>query len=304
VRKPDPVYSLQFVFHPEQDAAYRHFEGARDHPFQAASQDLPRVNVWWLAEAALLSYWQPAEAIPIFEAAGFQAEFLTAQGTDCYVVWQKDFVITAFRGTQPDQWEDILADANIVLVPWQRGRVHLGFKNAFDVIRPRLDARLAQLSPGRTLWFCGHSLGAALATLAADHDASARACTFGSPRVGDRQFAQAFAGKMSGRLFRYVNDHDVVTHVPLPIPYEHVASERFIAPDGLVSQEPPAFLHFFADLIGEPKALIEVIRGLENRSLLNGPMFLLDHMPKAYAIWSWNDYVANQSSEPPLDSSD
>jgi len=27
--------------------------------------------------------------------------------------------------------------------------------------------------------------------------------------------------------------------------------------------------------------------------ILHTPVFLLDHMPKAYAIWAWNDFDAN-----------
>jgi triacylglycerol lipase len=290
MQKPGPVYSLQFVLHPEQDTAYRHFENAAANPFQPNPRDFPLVNAWWLGEAALLTYWNPADAIPIFEAAGFQCEFITAGGTDCYVASQRDFVVVAFRGTQPDEWKDILADANIVLVPWQIGMVHLGFKKAFDVIRPQLDPILKRLTPGRTLWFCGHSLGAALATLAADHYPDTRGvCTLGSPRVGDPAFAHAFDTKLAGKSFRYVNDHDVVTHVPLPIGYEHVDLRRFIAPDGSVSRGEPAISHFFADLIGKPRTLLEVIEGLSTGTLQSAPTFLLDHMPKAYAVWMWND---------------
>ncbi len=294
MQKPAPVYALDFVLHPEQDATYQHFENASANPFQPSPEDFPLVNVWWLGEAALLTYWNPAFAIPIFEAAGFQCEFITADGTDCYVAAQADFIVVAFRGTQPDEWKDIIADANIVLVPWQTGMVHLGFKKAFDVIRPKLDTVLARLSARRTLWFCGHSLGAALATLAADHYSGTRGvCTFGSPRVGDRAFAHEFDTKLAGKSFRYVNDHDVVTHVPLPIGYEHVGLRRSIAPDGSISGGEPAIAHFFADLIGRPETLLEVIEGLSKGMLKSAPTFLLDHMPKAYAVWMWNDYDAN-----------
>jgi triacylglycerol lipase len=294
MQKPAPVYSLELVFHPERDVSYQHFENASANPFQPNPNDFPRVNAWWLAEAALLTYWNQPEAIPIFEAAGFKCEFITADDTDCYVATQKDFVVVAFRGTQPGQWQDILADANIVLAPWHTGMVHLGFKKAFEVIRPQLDPIVQRLAPGQTVWFCGHSLGAALATLAADHYAQTRGvCTFGSPRVGDRTFAQAFSAKLSGNSLRFVNDHDVVTHVPLPIGYKHVDLRRFIAPDGSVSDGPPALLHFFGDLIGQPKALLESIEALSKGTLQTAPNFLLDHMPKAYAIWTWNDYDAN-----------
>jgi len=295
MRKPAPDYSLDLVLHPEHDRSFRHFENAAANPFQAdPAAACPRVNAWWLAEAALATYWPSTDAIPMFRAAGFECQFVSADSTDCCVAWQDDFVVVAFRGTQPDQWRDILADVNLVLVPWERGLVHLGFKKAFDVIRPALDPILQGLTSNRTLWWCGHSLGAALATLAADHYSARGVCTFGSPRVGDLVFANAFNAKFSDRSLRYVNDHDVVTHVPLPIGYGHVDVRRFIEPDGTVDGGRPIIPHFFEDLIGPPRHLLEVIEALSTGALRTPPTFLLDHMPKAYAIWTWNDYDAHR----------
>jgi triacylglycerol lipase len=298
MQRPAPVYSLDFVLHPERDAAYQHFENALDNPFMPRPEDFPLVNVWWLTEAALLSYWSRETAIPAFEAARFQCEFIEKSGTECYVASQNEFVIVAFRGTQAGDWRDFLSDTNIVLASWQTGRVHLGFRTALNVIRPQLDPILQRLAPGRTLWFCGHSLGGALATLAADvYPNTTGVCTIGSPRVGDPAFADAFNAKFAGRSLRYVNDHDVVTHVPLPIGYEHVALRRSIAPDGSISDDPPAIPHFFADLIGEPAALLETVEALSVGILRTAPVFLLDHMPKAYAIQTWNDYDAHGRGE-------
>lgn len=300
MQKPAPVYSLQFVLHPEQDDKYVHFENAAANPFRPELQaGVPRVNVWWLADAALLSYWAEGAAKPRFEAAGLTATFVTGHGTDCYVAVHKDFVIVAFRGTQPDQWKDILADANIILVPGDTGFVHFGFKKAFEVVKPQLDALLKTVAPNRSVWFCGHSLGAALATLAGYHYALQPGisvggiCTFGSPRVGDPTFSHAFNAKMANRSVRYVNDHDVVTHVPLPLGYEHVETRRFIAPDGTVSRGQPTFPHFFTELMGRPKTLLTMMQGFSKDSRQPAPLFLLDHMPKAYAVWTWNDYEAN-----------
>ena len=115
---------------------------------------------------------------------------------------------------------------------------------------------------------------------------------WGHLAIGNPAFAHAFNTKLSGRSFRYVNDHDVVTHVPPPIGYEHVDLRRFIGPDGSVSSGEPAIPHFFADLIGRPETLLEMFEGLANGTLKSAPTFLLDHMPKAYAIWMWNDYDA------------
>src|SRR5689334_23587159 len=109
MRKPLPVYDIRFVIHPEWDAAYVHFENAAANPFQPRPAGFPRVNAWWLAEAALLSYWAPEPANRIFAAAGLQSDYLAADdGTECYVAWQSEAVIVALRGTQPDQWKDIL----------------------------------------------------------------------------------------------------------------------------------------------------------------------------------------------------
>jgi hypothetical protein len=295
MQKPAPVYSLDLVFHPEHDTAYKHFENATANPFQPNAADLSRVNAWWLAEAALLTYWSQADAIPIYRSAGFDdCTFVSASGTDCYVASQKDFVVVAFRGTQPDQLQDGFADVNIVLDSWQTGKVHRGFKKAFNAVLTQLDPLVQALTQGRTLWFCGHSLGAALATLAADHYTATRGvCTFGSPRVGDPTFASAFDTKFSQRSARYVNNRDGVTHLPLPLGYKHVEVRRFIAPDGGISSDQPAVPHSFTDLIGQPRALLEAIQGLSGGTLHTAPEFLLDHMPKAYAIWTWNDHDAH-----------
>jgi pimeloyl-ACP methyl ester carboxylesterase len=290
-------YDMRFVLHPEDDASYVHFENAGAHAFQASPASVPRVNVWWLADAALLSYWKPPDATRIFGQAGLQAEYLEANGTDCYVTWNDSSVIVAFRGTQPDEWRDILSDIRTEQLRWDVGYVHAGFAAALDGIWAALSAKLAQLASTRSVWFCGHSLGAAIATLAAyRHPATSGLCTFGSPRVGDETFATAFNMRLKGKALRYVNDQDIVTHVPPPVlppwTFRHVDQGRFIAPDGIVSDHEPTVAHFFADVFGRPTVLLETINGLLNRALTSGPVALLDHMPKAYAVRTWNDYDA------------
>jgi len=205
-------------------------------------------------------------------------------------VYSLDLVLHPEHDTAYRHFEDAFANPS-----WRTGRVHLGFRQAFDVIRPRLDATLARLTPGRTLWFCGHSLGAALATLAAGHYVGTRGVsTLGSPRVGDTVFARAFDAKLSGRSLRYVNGNDLVTHVPPRIGYKHVDLGRFIAADGSVSSGVPALAHVSDGPDGEPGGMFEVIDGLSSGTLASASTFLLDHMPKAYAIWMWNDYHANK----------
>ena len=293
MQKPPPVYSSDLVFHPERDSTYVHFENVAGNPFAANPTGFPRVNVWWMADSSLLTYWPPEQAIEIFGTAGLQSKFVKTGSTDCYLAWNADFVIVAFRGTEPDEWSDVLTDVKIQLVPWTVGEVHRGFKEALDSIWPTLAAELAAL-PGRTVWFTGHSLGAALATLAADRFAGTRAvCTFGCPRVGDAVFATAFNTKFSGRSLRYVNNHDVVTHVPPPFGYRHVEARRLIAADGTISNQPLSLEHFFAELFGSTTSLLQIMESVAAHRITATPQFILDHMPKAYAIWTWNDHDAN-----------
>lgn len=297
MRKDPPTYVLDLVFHPEHDQQYVHFEDAAAHPFQPDPSGVPRVNVWWLADSSLLTYWDSVQATAIFGRAGLQAEFVKVGSTDCYIASRDGLVIVAFRGTEPDEWQDILTDAKIELVPWRDGgKVHRGFKDALDAIWPTLEPKLTTLAAGRKVWFCGHSLGAALATLAADRFAATRGvCTFGCPRVGDATFAAAFNTRLANKALRYVNHHDVVTHVPPPLifGYKHVDPVRFIATDGTISTTPPSLLHFFGELLGTPRNLLEIIEGLRHGTLTVAPQFLLEHMPKAYAIFTWNDFDAH-----------
>ena len=296
MQKPAPTYSTDLVFHPERDIGYRHFEGAAQHPFEPdPANGVPRVNAWWLADAALLSYWAPEDAAPRFASAGLEHEYLNQDSTDCYLAWQDGFLIVAFRGTQPDDWGDQFTDFQLDLVPSIHGRVHRGFKASLDGIWPRLSARLEALSEHRQVWFCGHSLGAALAVLAADRFPRPRGiCTFGSPRIGDAAFVAVIDARLGDRTLRYVNDHDIVTHVPPPIfDYRHHAMPRFIAEDGRVSLVGPLLSSFFADIFGSPQQLADIVSACEHNGLASAPVALLDHMPKAYAVWTWNDYDTN-----------
>ncbi len=124
--------------------------------------------------------------------------------------------ILAFRGTESSAPEDVLTDAlffqtNSLLFP--NCRVHDGFATRFAQVKDQITPFLkARQSP---LLVTGHSLGAALATVAAVFLAvPARLITFGSPRVGDdafRNLAQSIPGL---DIQRFVDCCDVVARVP------------------------------------------------------------------------------------------
>lgn len=135
----------------------------------------------------------------------------------------KNEYLVAIRGTAG--FADILTDGNIGLQVSGTGKVvHAGFNRVFNDIVEHLSARIP---PSSEVHFCGHSLGGALATLAADWAATKHACkvklyTFGSPRVGFRSFSERLTASIgTENIFRVHRSTDIVPMVPI-WPFVHV----------------------------------------------------------------------------------
>lgn len=147
--------------------------------------------------------------------------------------------LLAFRGTQPDEAGDLGTDLKAGLVPWTEGagRVHAGFAAAFRAVRPAIDDWIAGEASARNhLILAGHSLGGALATLAATVWTPSQLVTLGSPRVGDPAFAAAFGGLP---VVRIVNCCDAVTQLPPESPwYAHVGPMTYVRSDGTLDTQP------------------------------------------------------------------
>ena len=208
---------------------YPYFHGAEAYPFRPHASTCDMVNAWWLIEASTLAYAEEDFAREKFLYAGLsEVAFFSGASTQCYVAHNDDFLMLVFRGTEirqrPGQSDfgniiaDLATDADFRLVDsGQGGKVHRGFKEALDEVWEKaglLDYLRSKDNGGRTIWFTGHSLGAALATLAAPRYGNLRGLyTYGSPRVGDRDFKKEFLIK----TYRFKNHHDPVTRVPPPI---------------------------------------------------------------------------------------
>jgi len=146
-------------------------------------------------------------------------------GTQSFVAFDNETknVIICFRGTEPDQLSDLLAD----LRAWpkraqEKGRVHSGFANALNLVYSEIVEYLnAQHFDDDCRITCtGHSLGAALATIMASRLDANELYTYGSPRVGDRHFVNEMTNDKI-KHYRFVNNNDIVTRVPPPIVYRH-----------------------------------------------------------------------------------
>jgi len=113
-----------------------------------------------------------------------------------------DCIIVAFRGTA--SLEDFLIDADFFTMPIDLHsdvRVHHGFCLAFKSVENRLKARLDEILIRRgkdfPIYFTGHSLGGALAILAAFYLSRwyfvDGIYTFGAPDVGNAAFAKIYS---------------------------------------------------------------------------------------------------------------
>jgi len=154
-----------------------------------------------------------------------------------------------------------------------------------------------QAARRRPLWISGHSLGAALATVAANlcsDDANlgfAGLYTYGSPRVGNRGFGDRITPSV---VFRFQNDSDVVTQVPVGFGFRPVGALEFIDGSGHLHPNVEGIAQLLLQAAAiSPIAASNVSALLEDRSLdLPLPGFLADHAPINYAILIWNCYDA------------
>jgi hypothetical protein len=141
-------------------------------------------------------------------------ERFAAWGADGFVAAGGDGrVVVAFRGTESNKPEDLVVDLRTRTIAWTGdGQVHEGFVDALSKVQKELGTALPPVGSGSIL-ITGHSLGAGLATLAAAalRERHPRLITFGSPRVGDADFARSIA---ADSVARFVNCCDLVTRVP------------------------------------------------------------------------------------------
>ncbi|MEV6820301.1 lipase family protein [Nocardiopsis dassonvillei] len=218
-----------------------------------------------LAHAARLAYEDEARVRDQAAAWGFdrvecfQVAFrppFPLEDTQAYTMASDDMIITAFRGTEPTEIRDWLSDANAPLVPGQanRGMVHWGFNQALEAVYPAIHAAVGEMrANGQSVWFTGHSLGGALAMLAAarlyfsDGVLADGVYTFGQPRTCDAALAGAYDEAFRGRMFRFVNNNDIVAQVPPEPLYRHVSEMRYIDAQGRLREGRMPLLDGLAD---------------------------------------------------------
>jgi len=151
-------------------------------------------------------------------------------------------IVLVFRGTDnsDNDWQDMQSSKTAFLDSTQCPgcKVHSGFDSVWQSLRSQVIAHVAELKrarPRAELWLSGHSLGAAVATLAAA-DLSFRermevtgVYTFGEPRSANANFWDVYESRKTWPHWRVTHWKDPVPHAPAAsMGFHHVGTEVFL----------------------------------------------------------------------------
>ena len=182
-------------------------------------------NAMTMADFAHLAYFKPTYIEKQLKAWGYNSfKWIENVVTDTqgFVAGNNDYLVVCFRGST--SLKDWLVDLNF----WKteafggHGKVHRGFQRSLDSVWSRLQTAVDGLGADKKLFICGHSLGAAVAQLAAYRFAVERyrvahIYVFGSPRAANREFMEHYNQLLGAKTFLHINNKDIVTTVPLEL---------------------------------------------------------------------------------------
>lgn len=202
-------------------------------------------NAYWLSRASQLAYENESKISQGIQAWGFN-DFKYYEhkklDTQAFIAGNQEMLMLAFRGTA--SLKDWMTDINIDLINGPGGKVHEGFSMAISSVWRDILSFIRNERKGRALWITGHSLGAALATLAVaklrlEKDEPVNGLyTFGQPRTGDREFQKNFDADFVSQTFRFVNNNDIVARIPFrSMHYSHVGTFKYIDEKGTLSED-------------------------------------------------------------------
>ncbi len=225
-------------------------------------------NAYSLGLAADLAYKNELEikSTVIDEWKFNDFKFFDAHGTQAFVMSNNNIIVVSFRGTEPSKIEDWLTDIDFNFVDGPlEGRVHDGFYTALNNVWQKLERTISlfRANQPKSLWFTGHSLGAAVAALAVaklrDQDRPVDGLyTFGQPRTGDRTFARNFNLEFKPQSFRFVNNNDIVTRVPpRAMNFSHVGTFQYFTESGKLVDDIGWWNRFLDRVRGRVEDLLE-----------------------------------------------
>jgi len=167
------------------------------------------------AKLSAIAYMNEKPAITAAKKLGFSwVNLISRDGAEVLVAKDRNDLWFAFRGTEPSKLNDVMADLKILKnTAMAGGKVHGGFQEEvndlwMDIVK-ELDHN-DQLKVRKDVYMTGHSLGAAMATIASTRYQPHELFTFGSPRVGGPRFVK----NIKCPHYRFMNNNDIVCRIP------------------------------------------------------------------------------------------
>tara|TARA_R110000823_G_scaffold245493_4_gene369565 strand:- start:404 stop:1132 length:729 start_codon:yes stop_codon:yes gene_type:complete len=151
-------------------------------------------------------------------------------GTEGFSLVDGDTQYISFRGTEK-RYKDWKTDFSFWKTRRHYGRVHKGFCDAYESIRPLLIP-----PPCKKVVFTGHSLGGAIAQIAALEwsvfypNAEIEVYTFGAPKIFAYKAHKRYNEKVK-KSFHFVLNNDIIPRIPT-INYWGTSSLYYINKDG------------------------------------------------------------------------
>ncbi|HMP16068.1 MAG TPA: lipase family protein [Gemmatales bacterium] len=194
-------------------------------------------------------------------------------------------VVLAFRGTEPDKWQDWCTDFNSKQKLWLSCQVHTGFATAHDGVANQYMELIRKMrTHQQAIYVTGHSLGGALATLAGKVLATGTeegenlkphlVISFGAPKVGDNRFASTYGVT----LLRFVHNEDIIPHVPPIGSYVDGGSLLYFKPDGALSYN----VNEISTMTSRLKTAVSAIISAKGRISDLVPNWIQDHVMERY----------------------
>ncbi len=146
--------------------------------------------------------------------------FINRKNSQCFIASNSHMILLCFRGTETSEIKDITTDLDADQVNAYGAKVHHGFHRAYQQVKSAVCTQLKKHNnKNKPIYITGHSLGGAMAVLAA-MDLTNRGFnvqsiyTYGQPRVGNKAFCSLYQQRFKGCSFRLVNKDDKVPESP------------------------------------------------------------------------------------------
>jgi hypothetical protein len=299
---------------------YPYFEHAGRFPFRSHATAYSASNAWWLAEASFLVYGDATfirhtlRNSPLPDQDYRIAWLGTDENNRGMVLANDTMLAIVFRGTRL-QTHNLFDLAEITLINeddfWTDsrlataasrigGQVHEGFLDAYLEISDQLEAVLRGKKPEQSIWLTGHSLGGALATLAAAHCVEhglpvQGIYTYGSPRVGDADFARQLPARSH---YRFVHRDDWIPNVPPEVlGYQHAGVLRTLG-QGTKRKFWQDVTQGIDELTASVKSMVRELRW-DMGELPFKIAGLADHAAVYYATLLWNELLESPEAGAP-----